>query len=46
MGQAREKIEDDAEQFFGRLLGSGEGAPEWFNETDWHQLKLIRDQWI
>ena len=46
MGQSRDKIEDDAEQYFGRLLGSGEHCPEWFNDTDWHQLKLIRDQWI
>ena len=46
MGQEREKIEDDAEHFFLRLLGSGDTSPEWFNEDDWHQLKLIRDQWI
>ncbi len=46
MGQNRDKIEDDAEAFFGRLLGSGEGCAEWFNESDWSQLKLIRDQWI
>jgi len=46
MGQAREKIEDDAEHFFLRLLGTGDTCPDWFNETDWSQLKLIRDQWI
>jgi hypothetical protein len=46
MGQSREKIEDDAEQFFQRLLSHGDTCPEWYNETDWHQLKLIRDQWI
>ena len=46
MGQSREKIEDDAETFFGRLLGTGDTCPEWFNETDWSQLKIIRDQWI
>ena len=47
MGQTRERIEDDAEQFFGRLLGTlSDQCPEWFNETDWSQLKLIRDQWI
>ena len=22
------------------------GGPEWFNEEDFSQLKLIRDQWI
>jgi hypothetical protein len=46
MGQNREKIEDEAEAFFGKLLGSAESCPEWFSETDWQQLKLIRDQWI
>lgn len=46
MGQSRDKIEDDAEQFFGRLLGTGDTPPDWFNEDDWGQLKLIRDQWI
>ena len=46
MGQNRDKIEDDAETFFGRLLGSGDTPAEWFNESDWSQLKLIRDQWI
>lgn len=46
MGQSREKIEDDAEIFFQRLMGVGDQCPEWFNETDWAQLKLIRDQWI
>lgn len=46
MGQSREKIEDEAEQFFLKLMGSGDHCPEWFNETDWAQLKLIRDQWI
>jgi hypothetical protein len=46
MGQEREKIEDDAESFFGRLLGSGDACPEWFNEADWQNLKIIRDQWI
>jgi hypothetical protein len=46
MGQSREKIEDDAEAFFQKLMGSGDQCPEWFNEMDWAQLKLIRDQWI
>ena len=46
MGQERDKIEDDAEAFFGRIMGSGDQCPDWFNETDWAQLKLIHDQWI
>jgi hypothetical protein len=46
MGQDREKIEEDAETFFAKLLGIGDDCPPWFNEVDWAQLKLIRDQWI
>jgi hypothetical protein len=46
MGQSREKIEDDAETFFGKLLGPGDQCPDWFSEEDWLQLKMIRDQWI
>lgn len=41
-------IEEDAEVFFGDLLGTGAGetGPDHFNEVDWAQLKMIRDQWI
>ena len=46
LGQDRTLIEDDAELFFGRVLGQGEQRPEYFAEGDWSQLKLIRDQWI
>jgi hypothetical protein len=46
MGQAREAIEDDAEVFFARLLSTGDTCPEWYNDTDWSQLKMLRDQWI
>jgi hypothetical protein len=46
MGQTREKIEDDAEAFFGKLLGQGDQCPDWFLEEDYAQLKMIRDQWI
>ena len=46
MGQSREKIEDDAESFFDRLIGSGDFCPEWYTEEDWGQIKMIRDQWI
>ena len=45
MGQLREKIEDDAEIFFARLIPS-DGCPDWFNEADYETLKLIRNQWI
>jgi hypothetical protein len=45
MGQERQQIEEDAETFFSKLIVS-EDKPDWFNEVDWVQLKLIRDQWI
>jgi hypothetical protein len=44
MGQTREKIEDEAEEFFARIIPAE--MAEWFNEEDYNQLKLIRDQWI
>jgi hypothetical protein len=51
MGQDRQILEDEAEEFFGRLMNNadeseGDNCPEWFNDDDWVQLKLIRDQWI
>lgn len=46
LGQDRANIEDDAEAFFLRLLGPGDQRPSLFNDVDWQQLKLIRDQWI
>lgn len=46
MGQFREKIEDDAESFFLKLMGGHDKCPEWMNEEDWSQIKLLRDQWI
>lgn len=46
MGQSREQIENEAEEFFLKVLSSGDHCPSHFNEPDWQQLKLIRDQWI
>lgn len=46
MGQTREQIEDDAEEFFMNLLQSTDTRPDIFLEEDWNQLKLVRDQWI
>jgi len=45
MGQDRDKIAEDAEVFFQELCPF-EHNPEWFNEDDYRQLKMIRDQWI
>lgn len=45
MGQTREKIAEDAEMFFQRLIPF-DHTPEWFNEEDYRQLRMIRDQWV
>jgi len=45
MGQLRETIENEAEEFFGKIMG-GEERPVWFLDADWEQMRLIRDQWI
>jgi hypothetical protein len=46
LGSDRDAVESDAETFFGHLIGTGEHRPDWVNEDDWFQLKLLRDQWI
>ncbi len=46
MGQSRDKIEDEAEVFFSRLIGNGIDCPEFLTEDDFHMVKMIRDQWI
>ncbi len=52
MGQTRDEIADEAEEFFMELLRCGstfqpaEGCPDHFCEEDWMTLKMIRDQWI
>lgn len=46
LGQERRKIEEDAEAFFVRFIPPGDECPEWFNQDDFAQLKMIRDQWI
>jgi len=46
LGQDRERIEEDADEFFTSIMGRGAECPEWFNEEDWAQMKLVRDQWV
>ncbi|HLL88479.1 MAG TPA: hypothetical protein VK324_04190 [Tepidisphaeraceae bacterium] len=46
IGRTREEVAELAEQFFINLLGHQQECPEWFDEEDWMQLKLIRDQWM
>jgi hypothetical protein len=45
MGQLRDTIREEAEMFFFRLIPH-DTTPEWFNEDDYRQLKMIRDQWV
>ncbi len=44
MGQNEEDIENDAEIFFTRLIP--DPCPDYWDQEDYEQLKLIRDQWI
>jgi hypothetical protein len=45
-GVPRHVITSKAQIFFGGLMGLESRRPDWFNEEDWEQLKLIRTQWI
>jgi hypothetical protein len=43
-GESREKLADDAEEFFGPLVPAYQ--TNWLNREDYEQLKLLRDQWV
>jgi hypothetical protein len=43
-GASRSAIEDEAELFFAELVPPQ--CPDWLNQEDYHQLKLMRDHWI
>ena len=45
MGQDKESIVDEAEEFFLGVMPSDQ-CPPWMNMQDWEQFKIIRDQWI
>jgi hypothetical protein len=45
LGVSRERLEAEAEIFFARIIPH-ERCPDYFDEEDWKQLKMIRDQWI
>lgn len=45
-GEDRESIGADAETFFRPIVGFGHERPNHFNDDDWQQLRLIRDQWV
>jgi len=46
LGVPRERIEEEAELFFTRLLGNQNHCPDHFDEEEWRQLKMIRYKWI
>jgi hypothetical protein len=45
-GEPEELIACDAERFFASLMPAAKDRPLHFNEADWTQLKLIREQWV
>ncbi len=45
-GEPRNQIISDARHFFYELTTLGHDRPGHFNEEDWIQLKLIREQWM
>jgi hypothetical protein len=42
----RHVIVGKGQVFFGMLMGLDPHRPDWFNDEDWVQLKIIRAQWI
>lgn len=46
MGQTRDDIADDAEDFFESVCPYCEQCPPLYNAEEWTQLKALRDQWI
>jgi hypothetical protein len=46
LGQDEDKIADEAEAFFTKIMGGHEQCPEYFLEEDWAQIRMIRDQWM
>lgn len=45
-GIVKERLKNEATIFFHRIMGFRDQRPEHFNEEDWAQLRLIRDQWV
>ena len=45
-GESRDAIAQDAVSFFIQLMGTDDDCPSHFNEEDWAQLRLVRDQWV
>jgi hypothetical protein len=45
-GVPKHVIQGKGQVFFSLLMGLESRKPDWFNEEDWSQLKIIRAQWI
>jgi hypothetical protein len=45
-GVPRPQIMAQAEIFFRKILGDGEKKPDYLNQDDFEQLKILRNQWI
>ena len=45
-GVPKHVITGKGQVFFCSLMGLETRKPDWFNEEDWSQLKIIRAQWI
>lgn len=45
-GSPRSIIAQEAKQFFAKLLLDGDHRPDWFADSDWVQLKILRNQWV
>jgi hypothetical protein len=45
-GESKRSIQIEARQFFYELMTLNEEKPAHFNDEDWMQLKLIREQWV
>ena len=48
MGQTRDDLADDAEEFFDPIVPPNPNSkpPAIYHEDDWRQLVMIRDQWV
>lgn len=46
MGGSAEMIRIHAIEFFTNLVGLQDDCPDFFNEEDWDQIRLLRGQWV
>ena len=46
LGKARQQVVDEAIQFFAKLMPDDDECPQWFTQEDYHQLKVLRGNWV